>query len=271
MRWVGALRQEISTRNQDLALVNNLSHEMTRAEVPSVIFDSHGKEEHGNFHPISYRNIRANPEWSKRLMKAHTGWKRALSPEIWRWRELDCANSSDALLMNVFCYRRTVNNPALCSMLGVQPGLVPQFGFRPRVAFRNGGTDRTEVDMKLGHLLIEAKLTEGDFQTASLRLIKRYRDIEEVFVLQDLKIEGDIIRNYQLIRGVLAAFATGESFCVLCDERRPDLIDNWYRVISAVRNCDLRCRLKLLTWQEVSSALPGSLREFLAAKYGITH
>jgi hypothetical protein len=45
-----------------------------------------------------------------------------------RWKELDCANSSDALLMNIFCPRRALRNPALNSMLGIPSGLVPQFG-----------------------------------------------------------------------------------------------------------------------------------------------
>jgi pimeloyl-ACP methyl ester carboxylesterase len=53
-----------------------------------------------------------------------------------------------------------------------------------------------------------------------------------------------------LIRGVLAAHATGGSFSVLCDARRPDLIENWHLVMRAVRSCVLRCRLQSLTWQE---------------------
>jgi hypothetical protein len=54
----------------------------------------------------------------------------------------------------------------------------------------------------------------------------------------------------------------------LCDARRPDLIENWYLVM-AVRSCVLRCRLQSLTWQELTAALPKSLRKFLAAKYDI--
>ena len=71
------------------------------------------------------------------------------------------------------------------------------------------------------------------------------------------------------IRGTLAAYATGRSFCVLCDSRRPDLIEGWYRVMRAVRPAELRCRLKLLTWQELASAVPEELQQFLATKYGI--
>jgi hypothetical protein len=154
-------------------------------------------------------------------------------------------------------------------MLGVPSGLTPQFGFRPGIPLRNGRTDHTEIDMRLGDLMVESKLTETDFQTASVKMIERYRDLDEVFDPGEL-IMSSTVRNYQLIRGVLAASATGASFCVLCDARRPDLIENWYSVLRAVRSCVLRCRLQLLTWQELATVLSRSLQKFLAAKYGIT-
>lgn len=50
-------------------------------------------------------------------------------------------------------------------MLGIPAGLVPQFGFRPEIPISSGKTDRTEIDMQLGDLMVEAKLTETDFQT----------------------------------------------------------------------------------------------------------
>jgi hypothetical protein len=93
--------------------------------------------------------------------------------------------------------------------------------------------------------------------------------VDEVFDLEELAI-SDLVRNYQLIRGVLAASATGGSFCILCDARRPDLIGRWYSVMRAVKNCVLRCRLQLLTWQDLAGVMPASLRKFLALKYGIT-
>jgi hypothetical protein len=155
-------------------------------------------------------------------------------------------------------------------MLGVPSGLVPQFGFRPAIPLLNGRTDRTEIDMKLGDLMVEAKLTETDFQTAVARMIERYRDLEEVFDSRELAMSGgDIVSGYQLIRGVLAAYATGGSFCIFCDVRRPDLIENWYSVMRTVRSCVLRCRLQLRTWQELAAVLPKPLKKFLAAKYGI--
>jgi hypothetical protein len=269
MRWAADLRRELSVRGQQIAVMNASVHELTAGETPSVIFGRNESRLHGNFYPASYRNICAHPEWARRLAKVHTGSRRASPRTGWRWRELDCANSSDALLMNIFCCRRTLKNPALCSMLGVASGMSPQFGFRPAIPLRNGRTDRTEIDMKLGDLMVEAKLTETNFQTAPARMIERYRGLDEVFDRDELMMSRNAVPGYQLIRGVLAAYATGGSFCVLCDARRPDLIENWYSIIRAVRSCVLRCRLQLLTWQELTTVLPKSLQKFLAGKYGI--
>ena len=269
MRGAGELRRELSVRGQHLAEQHHSVHELTEGSVPSVIFGRDGIRQHGNFNPASYRNICANPDWARRLTKVHTASRRVRTRASWQWKELDCANSSDALLMNVFCYRRAITNSLLCAMLGVAPRVVPVFGFNPNVPLRNGKTDRTEVDMKLGELMVEAKLTETDFQTAEARKVERYRDFEEVFDPTELPRDGEIYHSYQLIRGALAAHVTGSSFCVICDSRRPDLREKWYLVLRAVRNCELRCRLQLLTWQELAVTLPRPLQSFLASKYGI--
>ena len=75
--------------------------------------------------------------------------------------------------------------------------------------------------------------------------------------------------SYQLIRNVLAASAAECSFCVIHDERRPDLREEWFRVMAAVKHAELRVRLKVLTWQELAALLPHPLQEFLDVKYGI--
>ena len=76
--------------------------------------------------------------------------------------------------------------------------------------------------------------------------------------------------GYQLIRNVLAAYAECCSFCVLHDERRPDLREAWFQVMAAVKSAEMRVRCKVLTWQELASMVPGPLQEFLDRKYGIT-
>jgi hypothetical protein len=131
-------------------------------------------------------------------------------------------------------------------------------------------TDRTEIDLQLGTLFLEAKLTESNFQTAAPRLIERYRDLEIIFDLTRLpRKPTGVIQGYQLIRNVLAAYASDAGFCVLCDTRRRDLIEIWYSVLSAVHSYTFATRLKLLTWQELATTLPQDLQRFLEAKYGI--
>ena len=123
--------------------------------------------------------------------------------------------------------------------------------------------------MRLGGLMVEAKLTETGFQNAPLRLVDRYEDFNDVFDISELPRSSDLVRHYQIIRGVLAAYSTGGSFCLICDGRRPDLVESWYSIVRVVRGCDLRCRLQLVTWQELAGAVPKALQQFLGEKYGI--
>jgi hypothetical protein len=267
------LRTELSFRGLSFATRHKLLHERTDGSVPGILFGQDEFGQHGNFHPASYREICANPAWSRRLQKAHTAYKRMRPRANWQWKELDSAHSSDALLMNIFCHPEVVAKPHVSTMLGIakanQPGNQPIFGYRPRTPLLNNKRDNTEVDMLIGDLMIEAKLTESNFQRAAPSLVSRYRDLEEVFDLADLPMRDNKHDGYQLMRGVLAAHATGHSFCVLSDARRPDLSENWYRILRSVRAYDLRCRLKLLHWQELASALPTNLQQFLEIKYGI--
>jgi hypothetical protein len=225
--------------------------------------------------------------------------------------------SSDALLMNVFCAPGVIESQALRNMLGIDEDAEPVFGWKAHVPLASGRFDRTEVDMRWGGLLVEAKLTEADFQTRAARIVEEYRDFDAVFDREMLPrvelrsarrraaiefaeeftqewehpAEDDLLArafhaglvaqareaepvvagyaSYQLIRNVLAAYAEGCSFCVLHDERRPDLREAWYRVMAAVMSADMRVRCKVLTWQELAAFAPEPLQEFLDLKYGI--
>jgi hypothetical protein len=123
--------------------------------------------------------------------------------------------------------------------------------------------------MRLGKLLVEAKLTETDFQTAAAKLVESYRDFAEVFHSDLLPRAGERYLCYQLIRNVLAAHHNQSSFCVLADGRRPDLMEMWFAVMSCVQSVDLRLRCKMLTWQELAAVVPRKLQAFLEEKYGI--
>lgn len=265
-----SLKRELSYRALNLAASEKLLYEVTDGEMPSIIFGRDESGRHGNFYTASYERICSKPPWARRLTKVHTASKKSECRADWRWMELDCANSSDALLMNIFCHPKTLLDARVINLLGIEENAVPEFGFKPRTPLHAGKRDHTEIDMKIGGLLVEAKLTENDFQWAHPRMIDRYRDLEDIFCRDELPVLNDRHACYQLIRGTLAAHAMSSSFCVLCDARRPDLMESWYVVIKAVRFAELRCRLKILTWQELAAVLPVDLKIFLESKYGIT-
>jgi hypothetical protein len=187
----------------------------------------------------------------------------------------------------------------------------PIFGWKARVPLESGRFDRTEVDMRLGSLLVEAKLTEVGFQTRAATIVEAYRDFDTVFdrdrlpraeiptarwmrasefpennsqefesivVDPDLVVAVDTVfrppgepgyAGYQLIRSVLAAHAAECSFCLIHDERRPDLREQWFEIMAAVKSAALRVRLKVITWQELATLLDPALQDFLDLKYGI--
>jgi hypothetical protein len=143
-----------------------------------VFAPEHGR--HGNFFDPAYAAIAANPAWMRRFDKVHAQ-ARSLPKTERKWRELDSSMSSDALLMNIFCTPGVAQSAAVKSTLGVEPEAAPEFGWKARVPLTSGRFDRTEVDMRFGSLLVEAKLTESDFQSCALSVAEAYRDFDPVF------------------------------------------------------------------------------------------
>ncbi len=262
------LRHELCARNAEYAKVQKLAHVESYGSMPVIVYRP-DEQRHGNFIDETYVAIAGNLEWHKRLGKIHAQARSSLPKCDYRWKELDSCTSSDALLMNVFCYPGVLADARVLSLLGIEGEAAATFGFRARVPLSSGLFDRTEVDLRLGNLLIEAKLTESDFQTKSSDVVRGYRDYKAIFDSKLLSRVGQKLLGYQLIRNVLAAQANRCCFCVLLDQRRPDLIEQWYAVMRCVRLAELRVRCKVLTWQELSDALPAALRKFLAVKYGI--
>jgi hypothetical protein len=269
--YANRLREELSVRALSWAKSNDLPHECTIGNQPSVLFREADNATHGNFHPASYKCIRRKPEWNRRLRKSHTSARRNLPSHDSERSELDTAASSDALLMNVFCHPQAfAAGSSLRLLLATEAPERLQFGWKPRIPLIANDVERTEIDLRVGDLFIEAKLTEVEFQPAPRLRVERYRDFSCVFDADLLPQSVDSYFHYQLIRGVLSAFAgQGTRYCVICDARRPDLIDAWFCVASAVRLASLRSRLQLATWQEIAATLPKSMRTWLADKYGI--
>jgi Restriction Endonuclease associating with ARP len=265
------LRAELRERASKYAIAKQLPHSLSYGERPAVCFEPFGEELHGNFHPASYKRICSRPDWKSRLAKVHTTARRSLPrPETGSRAELDSCMSSDALLMNIFCHPSVLRSESVAQMLGVESRLLPQFGLRARVPLTPGRVDSTEVDMQIGDLLVEAKLTESDFQRVEKARMIRYRDFLAVFDEPALPQTERHYHSYQLLRNVLAAHDRHASFCVLLDARRSDLLEAWYAVMRCVRAADLRTACKVLTWQELARALPKGLQYFLAQKYGVS-
>ena len=280
MNFAADLRRELADRARGYAQSKNLPHCLSYGEDPIVCFAPYNDDSmHGNFLPASYKAIHTNDDWKRRLTKVHTLGRHSFPrTDRGRWMELDTCTSSDALLMNIFCHPAVLRRGRLAAVLGVDAESSPCFGYRARVPLANGRSDRTEVDLRLGNQLIEAKLTESDFQSAEKSTLMAYRDFTEVFDWQQLPQTETRNRtqnkaryiSYQLTRNVLAAYALRCSFRVLIDARRPDLIDAWYAVVSCVKPVELRVELRISTWQELAAELPLKLQAFLAAKYGVT-
>jgi hypothetical protein len=134
MDFAADLRRDLADRALKYATAQGLPHSLSYGALPIVCFAPHEDGlRHGNFLPESYKAIQTNPAWEKRLVKVHTLGRRCL-PETarGRWMELDACVSSDALLMNIFCYPGTLRSRKLATLLAVEPRADVSFGYRAR-------------------------------------------------------------------------------------------------------------------------------------------
>ena len=269
MNWATALRADLQQRARAFADQRELPYYLSRGEPPAVLFERlPDGSRHGNFHPDAWAAILANHTWRRRIDKPHAQ-RGALPPEKAEGaRELDSCNSSDALLMNCFCPPGATQR--ILTALGyAECTEAPEFGFEPGVALNSEGTDTTEVDMRVGPHLFEAKLAEADFTERARPVVLRYRSLERVFDLDALPWTNDTLAGYQLVRNVLAAEQYRASFTLLCDQRRPDLLHQWWEIHAAIRDMDLRRRCGFRTWQEVAAVSSRSVANWLREKYGL--
>jgi hypothetical protein len=222
---------------------------------------------HGNFLNSSFTQILANKAWLSRLAKRHSQPLALPEEHRAKAKELDSSNSSDALLMNIFCYPDvgTTNLLALLRMSGWEP---PCFGVK---CLLPGEREKrpTELDMVIGKVSFEAKLTEHDFTSKIEKIVRRYNDLSKVFDVESLQQSKGKFASYQLIRNVLAAHQQDRRLVLLCDSRRPDLIQHWERIRERIRDSDLQARCGQISWQQIAARVPAPLQKFLENKYGI--
>ena len=267
--WSGSLRIALSSLARRYRDEQGLPAYESLGENPVVLFEKFaGGSRHGNFRDASYAAILASDQWRSRLQKTHQRTD-ALPPEKrGSAKELDSCTSSDSLLMNIFCHPN-VDVGRVLSSLGLDPKGSIEFGVPGCVPLATGQDDATELDMRIGPVYFEAKLTEPDFTSKSKQRVRAYSGFEDVFGADLLPQTESDYSTYQLIRNVLAAHHHNTSFVLLLDARRPDLLRYWWNTMGAVRPGDLRARCHFLLWQEIAHAAPKDLRHFLDRKYGI--
>jgi hypothetical protein len=269
MNYSEFLRSQIRTRAERWAKKHNLPHYFSLGDHPTVLFDEDSNANlHGNFHPESWRAMISNPLWRERLKKPHPQ-KNAL-PEEKRdnAKELDSSNSSDALLMNIFCFPGSLS--ILSKLMGCNnPVEIPEFGFKAKLNLDVGSSDLTEIDMRWDGVLVESKLTEQDFTQKQKATVFSYQALLNVFDVDLLPSNENEFLGYQLIRNVLAASQHNCSLIILLDQRRPDLLKEWWGVHTAIKIPTLRQKCSYRLWQQLATECPPKLQEFLDEKYGL--
>ncbi len=213
-----------------------------------------------NFHSESFKNIANNRKWQHRIGKPHQNVADVL--------EMQSSNSSDALLMNIFCHPDIGRWKGIRNLIDETLDAI-DFGFSGKVHMNGDKVDSTEIDMKLTGLFCEAKLTEIDFTHKAVDVVERYDDLHATFHAEDLPHVGGKYDNYQIIRNLLAAFQHGKKHILLCDERRPDLVRRYMQTVSCLREMHNRKNCRVVFWQEIAGACGASLRDWLEEKYGI--
>ena len=212
-----------------------------------------------NFHTKSFRNIQSNDKWQKRTQKKHSHFVDGIL-------EMQSSNSSDALLMNIFCYPGLKKWKGIQKLLNFDQTEEFQFGWNPKFDNENRQYP-TEIDLKIGNRIFEAKLTESSFTSKSKDVIRSYPDFESVFNEEILTLPNGMISNYQLVRNILAAYKYDYNFTVIIDSSRIDLLREITKIIKSIRLDDLRKRIDFITWQEITGKLGNDLKSYISEKY----
>lgn len=213
-----------------------------------------------NFFPSSYESIRRNEFWSERLQKDHT--------QVPNAKEIQSSSSSDALLMSIFCHPKIGEWKGVRDLLKLE-SIHPEFGVKPGVRKIGSKGDKTEIDLALDGIFVEAKLTESGFTEKAVLEVEAYSDLQPHFHVDLLSRKGEFFDNYQVIRNLLAAIQCERRHLLFCDERRPDLVRAYFQTVGCLREGSNRKRCGVIFWQEIARVCGRDLREFLALRYGI--
>lgn len=239
---------------------------LNKIPASAVIFD---RTEY-NFNKESWTIIKDEnyTDYFLRTQKAHSSFD-STNPKD----EMQSSNSSDALLMNIFCYPKINEWKGVKQLLLVNDLSQLKFGYEPGISLRDGTVDRTEVDLYIqdgeNKIFCESKLTETDFVFEPLPKFERYTHFDTVFESKYLPVFNGETANYQLVRNILAAYEFNAKFYLFIDARRPDLAKSFYQTVRCIKDIDLRQRCEIVYWQDIAAFCGSDLQEFLMNKYGI--
>lgn len=212
-----------------------------------------------NFNQNSYAAILKKPEWKARLEKKHTSFNDGTL-------EMQSSNSSDALLMNIFCHPRFPSWTGAMRLLGIKDATDIRFGWNPYFVNEDPAF-RTEIDLKIGQGIFEAKLTESGFTEKALADVELYEGFAETFEAKGLLNSEGYIDNYQLVRNILTAKKYDMAFTLLVDQERTDLIRCLFETTKCIMDIKIRQKVRFVTWQEIAAASGAELKDFLLQKY----
>ncbi|MDR1666633.1 MAG: hypothetical protein LBS03_02920 [Bacteroidales bacterium] len=220
-----------------------------------------------NFILESFDNIKRHPDWFIRIEK-----KLKDHPGVF---EMQSSNSSDALLMNIFCYPDFISENKFTENK-MKFGWNPNFSYEKKKLeyLKKIGKDKefhfSEIDLKIDNSIFEAKLTETDFGDKEIETVKRYDGFQCVFneKLLSKTEDGLKYRNYQLIRYILAAFKDYLEFILLVDETRNDLIEDFENTKKSVKISEFQKKICYKTWQDlIRGCKAEKLRKYISERY----
>lgn len=163
-----------SIRSSALNYARSQGLEVNESRKTAILFSSVAD----NMHPASYQSIEGDPLILQRTQKPHQN--------VADYKEMQSSNSSDALLISIFRHPKIGEWKGLRELLEV-PNLESQFGFSPEVTLKDGRRERTEIDLALGDVFVEAKLTEKDFTEKAAEVVHNYAQFGELFDVGGLK------------------------------------------------------------------------------------
>ena len=221
----------------------------------AFVFDALGM----NFNSEAYNNIQTRPNWINRTQKVHTHFNDGTL-------EMQSSNSSDALLMNIFAHPMIQSWKGPIQLLDINSEDDIEFGWNPLFDNENPKF-RTEIDMKIGSHIFEAKLTEPSFPGKEIDVVQEYEDFDIIFNQDHLLLPNGCIDNYQLIRNILTAYKYDYTFTAIIDETRVDMMRDITNTTRAIKLDTVKKRISFLTWQEIVEVCGNALRDFLQRKY----